>query len=117
MKRWIIPAVLGARKWRIPFLIGVCCLLSIYYPTLTYGSDCVTSSKSRDLPAESSGSQFAIADFDGDQQPDLATVEMVRFNSLHSNYWLSFRRSRGGLQTIGVTGPPGGLALLGRDVN
>ena len=120
MKRWIISAVLGARKWRIPLFISVCCLLSIYHPTLTYGSQCtLSSSKSqpRDLPAENSDSQFAIADFDGDQRPDVATLEMVRFNSLDSDYWLSFRLSRGGLQTIGVTGPSGGLALLGRDVN
>jgi hypothetical protein len=120
MKRSVIRALVGATKWRIPFFIGVCCLLSISRATLTYGSGCTLSSSKaqpRDLPAENSGSQFAIADFDGDQRPDVATLQMVRLNSLDSDYRLSFRLSRGGLQTIGVTGPSGGLALLGRDVN
>src|ERR1700751_705543 len=97
MKRSVIRALVGATKWGIPLFISFCCLLSISYATLTYGSDCSLSSsklQARDLPAQTSGSQFAIADFDGDQRPDVATLQMIRFNSLDSDYRLSFRLSR-----------------------
>jgi hypothetical protein len=62
-------------------------------------------------------SRFAIGDFDGDRQPDLATVETTHFNPLHSRYWISFRLSEGRAERVGVTGPAGGLVLLARDVN
>ena len=62
-------------------------------------------------------SPFAIGDFDGDRQPDLATVETAHFNPTHSRYWISFQLSQGRAQTIGVTGPAGGLVLVARDVN
>jgi len=62
-------------------------------------------------------SQFAIGDFDGDRRPDLATVELARFNSLRSRYSISFQLSNGRPQSIAVTGPAGGLAVVARDVN
>ena len=62
-------------------------------------------------------SQFAMGDFDGDRQLDFVSVEMARFNSQHSRYSVSFRLSKGGPQTIGVTGPAGGLAMVAQDVN
>jgi hypothetical protein len=102
----------GTKKWGIPFLLCICWLLSVSNATPTYGSDSRTQ-----RTTEVRDSQFAIGNFDGDRQPDLATVEMVRFNPLHSRYWVSFRLSSGRLQTIGVTGPSEGLALLARDVN
>jgi hypothetical protein len=101
------------------FLSG-CCLLSISHVATAHGSDFSRSTgnaQAQNSRAAIPDSQFAIGDFDGDRQPDLATVEIARFNSLHSRYWISFQLSKGRLQTIGVTGPAGGLVLLARDVN
>jgi hypothetical protein len=60
---------------------------------------------------------FAIADFDGDSRPDLATVETGLIGASHAHYWIGFRMSAGARQVIGVNGPVGGLEITSRDVN
>jgi hypothetical protein len=60
---------------------------------------------------------FAIADFDGDSRPDLATVETGLIGASHARYWIGFRMSAGSQQMIGVNGPVGGLEIASRDVN
>ena len=122
MKRPITRAVPGHRKLRIHFLFLclVCCLASASRSVAA--SRCGETRNTCDTQLQGSltgtpDSQFAIGNFDGDRQPDLATIEMVRFNPLHSRYWISFRLSSGRLQTVGLTGPSEGLALLARDVN
>jgi hypothetical protein len=60
---------------------------------------------------------FAIADFDGDSRPDLATVETGLIGAAHARYWIGFRMSAGARQMIGVNGPVGGLEIATRDVN
>ena len=60
---------------------------------------------------------FAIADFDGDSRPDLATVETGLIGASHARYWIGFRMSAGARQVIGVNGPVGGLEISSRDVN
>jgi hypothetical protein len=62
-------------------------------------------------------SEFAIADFDGDHRPDLATVQVVHSNSLDTQYWIAFQLSSGARQTLGITAPTGGLRITSRDVN
>jgi hypothetical protein len=100
--------------------LSICCLLSISHVAAAHDSD--FSRSAANAPAQNSraaipDSRFAIGDFDGDRQADLATVEIARFNSLHSRYSISFQLSKGRPQTIGITAPAGGLALLARDVN
>jgi hypothetical protein len=60
---------------------------------------------------------FAIADFDGDSRPDLATVETGLIGASHARYWIGFRMSAGARQMIGVNGPVGGIEIVSRDVN
>src|SRR5260370_6599060 len=62
-------------------------------------------------------SQFAIADFDGDRRPDLATVHVAQSSSGDTHYWIAFQLSGGSRQTLGITAPIGGLQLTSRDVN
>src|SRR6266851_4448472 len=62
-------------------------------------------------------SQFAIADFDGDRRPDLATVQVGQGCSWHTHYWIAFQLSGGSRQTLGITAPTGGLQITSRDVN
>ncbi len=62
-------------------------------------------------------SQFAIADFDGDNRPDLATVQVGHSSSPDTHYWIAFQLSHGPRQILGITAPTGGLQITSRDVN
>jgi hypothetical protein len=68
-------------------------------------------------PAAEATSHFAIADFDGDSQPDLATVQVGETGGSETRYWIRFRLSTGSPQAIGVRAPAGGLEIAPRDVN
>jgi hypothetical protein len=64
------------------------------------------------------GSSFVLADFDGDRQPDLATIQEVKQADSHgARYWITFHLSAGMDQAMGVSGPIGGLRILPDDVN
>lgn len=63
------------------------------------------------------GTSFAIADFDGDQLPDLASVEGDQVGSASTNYSIQFHLSAYGRQVIQLVAPPGGLQIEARDVN
>jgi len=60
---------------------------------------------------------FAIADLDGDQQPDLALVEIEREQASSTRYAIRVRLGGGTDSYLGVKGPLGGLRLTLRDVN
>jgi len=61
-------------------------------------------------------SHFAIGDFDGDNQPDLATVQSGLDRS-GTRYWIRLEFGTGLRDGIGVTAPSGGLHITSRDVN
>jgi hypothetical protein len=75
--------------------------------------------KAQSLPPSASAisPRFAIADFDGDNQPDLATVEVGQVTASRARYWILFQMSAGPRQFIGVTAPVGGIEIASRDVN
>jgi hypothetical protein len=77
------------------------------------------SSEPQNWPVSSAQvtTQFALADFDGDNRPDLATVQAGRGNSSDTYYWIAFQLSSGPRQTLGVRAPNGGLHIATRDVN
>jgi hypothetical protein len=60
---------------------------------------------------------IAIADFDGDSRPDLASVETSLGSSRNTRYWIAFHLSAGQGQTVGITAPAGGLQIATLDVN
>lgn len=62
--------------------------------------------------------QFAIADFDGDVRPDLASIQTGSNSSgTTTDYWIQLQLSAAGRQSIRVIGPVGGLWIEARDVN
>jgi hypothetical protein len=60
---------------------------------------------------------FAIADFDGDSRPDVASVHVGQGSSRSTRYWIAFHLSGSSGQTVGITAPAGGLQITSRDVN
>lgn len=63
------------------------------------------------------GPQFAIADFDGDLRPDLASIQAGSNSSGTTNYWIQLQLSAVGRQAIRLVAPAGGLQIEARDVN
>jgi hypothetical protein len=63
------------------------------------------------------GAQFAIADFDGDVRPDLASIQAGPNSSGNTNYWIQLQLSAVGRQSIRLVAPAGGLRIEARDVN
>jgi len=61
--------------------------------------------------------QFAIADFDGDLRPDLASIQAGRSTSGTNSYWIQLQLSAVGQQSIQLDAPAGGLLIEARDVN
>ena len=68
-------------------------------------------------PSPQVRSQFAIADYDGDRRPDLATVQAGQSSSRDTQYWIVFHLSGGLRRTLRITAPTGGLQITSRDVN
>jgi len=96
---------------RSSYLAMLFCLLSLTRSTAA------ASSLHSLSPGRMASANFAIADFDGDQQADLATVQGSGVNSSQSQYWIHFQLTTGERQSFGITAPVGGLALSARDVN
>jgi hypothetical protein len=63
------------------------------------------------------GLTIAIADFDGDHRPDLASIQTGHDGCGSSAYWIQFQLSTAGRQFIHLVAPPGGLRIEARDVN
>jgi hypothetical protein len=69
-------------------------------------------------PSPRFNSSFAIADFDGDRKPDLATVELQKSKSASTTqYSIRLKLAAGAVQEFGVSAPAGGLQIVARDVN
>jgi hypothetical protein len=62
-----------------------------------------------------SGLPFTVADFDGDHQPDLASVQTGSGDS--GDYWVRLRLSTAGRRYVHFAAPQGGLLIEARDVN
>jgi len=60
---------------------------------------------------------FAIADFDGDLQPDMASIRATRAGAPTTEYSVDLNFSSGPRPAIGIRGPAGGLQITPQDVN
>jgi hypothetical protein len=89
----------------------ILCFLGPFTPTHA------TSRRGQSYSASQLETQFAIADFDGDSRPDLATVHVSGRISEGTRYLIAFELSTGSRQTLGITAPAGGVQISSRDVN
>jgi FG-GAP-like repeat len=62
-------------------------------------------------------SHFTIADFDGDNRPDFASVNAGQSSLQTTRYWIAFQLSGRSGQTVSLMAPDGGLRITARDVN
>ena len=104
------------RSWRgiIALTMAFLCVILGF---AAYGSAAPTASQTRPFSSTQATSRFAIADFDGDNRPDLATVQVGDSNALDTHYWIAFQLSSGARRTLGITAPAGGLRITSQDVN
>jgi hypothetical protein len=117
------PAMSGLMKTSQQ--LSLCCsrAVSLAFALLCFvgaaGSAHAASAGPQNWPSSSPQvtSQFAIADFDGDSRPDLATVQAGQSSSVDTQYWIAFQLSSGPRRTLGITAPPGGLQVTSVDVN
>jgi hypothetical protein len=91
-------------------------LCFLFLAGLSYGIAPAAGSHSP-ATAKAPGPSFAIADFDGDLHPDLASVEVSSNNSRQTIYSIRLQLTAGGRQAIRIVAPSGGLQILARDVN
>lgn len=93
-----------------------CFALLFFCAVSCFGSRSTAAAPSA-TPSAPSHSRFAIADFDGDSRPDLATVEIRQIGPSRARYSIEFQLSTGAQQMIDVNAPIGGLDISSRDVN
>jgi hypothetical protein len=106
------------RRNIIAALAAVCRFLSVsLLAGLVAGAALSAEVQRPPVNAAVPGLPFAIADFDGDLQPDLASVQLGSSDSTHSIYWIQLHLTAIGRQSIRLVAPVGGLQLLARDVN
>ncbi len=67
-------------------------------------------------PPEAPALSAAMADFTGDTNPDLATVELERLDRSSARYWIEIRLTEGGHQILKLRAPLGGLLVTPKDV-
>ena len=59
---------------------------------------------------------LTMADFTGDSNPDLATIELDRFDSSNAHYFIEIQLTEGGHQSFQLTGPARSLVITSKDV-
>jgi len=68
------------------------------------------------VPAGAIPLGLAMADFTGDRNPDLATLELDRLDSSHAYYVIEIQLTEGGRQSLRLTAPARSLVLTPMDV-
>jgi hypothetical protein len=110
----LLPVATGnsatGRKFDFRFLVLLVLLLAGGSGRSAYASNAPVASIGP-------GPQVAISDFDGDRNPDTASIQAGPNVPGRTDYWIQLRLSATGQQFIRLAGPAGGLQIEARDVN
>jgi hypothetical protein len=98
----------------VPVCTGLLCLCIF---VMVFGRGSAEAAEGSFVGTSGFRPRFAIADFDGDLKPDLATVQIEQDAVVGTRYSIRLQLSAGEESAIGITGPLGGLQLVPRDVN
>lgn len=105
-------------RWKIPGVARASLrLLCLCVFAAVLGANAAEAAQRTSGGASGFSPRFAVADFDGDRKPDVATVQLVREAALDSFYSIRLQLSAGEESAIDIAGPQGGLELVARDVN
>jgi len=110
-----LPRLLGKLRPAAIACLYACSLLFIL-PGILVHLDRTAGRSAKSIPGRST-TNFAIADFDGDLRPDIATLHVRWDSSQMAEYLLELRLSSGSRPVIGIFGPTGGLQITPQDVN
>src|SRR5216684_21445 len=86
------------RGMRVRFAPLICCLIVLIGTSVVIAHS--PSSRTISVPALP---HFAIADFDGDNQPDFASVQLGQYGRVEGRYSIGFQLSTGSRQSIVIT--------------
>jgi VCBS repeat protein len=131
---WLLVVPAAFAVWRAraaarPALFSCCAALALFCalagltPTAPGAATAAPPAQDSSHATLRSNSSFAIADFDGDQRPDLATAEIERSNPRFTRYLIRLQLAAGpgqhgpSGQFIGVTGAFGLPQISAIDVN
>ena len=109
------PSLGPDRPDRFRLSLGIC--LWLLFGLLCAGAAGSAEVRNAPVPASGPGAQIAVADFDGDHYPDLASVQANSTAGRRTSYCIHLRLSRAAQQSIQVFGPIGGLEIAALDVN
>lgn len=97
----------------------LCSLFLLMFFALAGGATAAPGATARDAAfmTVAPNPRVAIADFDGDRRPDLASVQQGASFHGSNTYWIQLQLSAVGRQSIQLVAPAGGLLIEARDVN
>lgn len=102
----------------LPFGIAVLCICTfLFIGSATFNSANHLPTRAGQSRVSQDSAHFAIADFDGDLQPDLASIRVTREAASNAEYSLDLKFSSGPRPAIVILGPVGGLQITSQDVN
>jgi hypothetical protein len=108
----ILGNPLKARRSRFYFL-----LLSSFLGAFSINAIAKVDVQNAPIASVGLGPHFAIADFDGDLIPDLASIQAGLSSSGTTDYWIQLKFSTVEQRSIRLVAPAGGLLIEAHDVN
>jgi hypothetical protein len=110
--RTVLSDSSAARRYRFRSL-----LLLLFLGLVAGSAAANTDVQKAPVTSVGPGLSFAIADFDGDLRPDIASVQTGQSDFSHTDYWIQLHLTTTGHQSIQVVAGIGGLRIAARDVN
>jgi hypothetical protein len=106
-----------SKRLFLPEFAALCLVASVWAGRLEFQSTGRPISRMARTAAALGSTQFAIADFDGVRQRNLALIQNASSGTPTSQYSVEFNFSAGRKRALWFVAPSGGLQIAARDVN